>query len=309
MENDVLYNRIMNQVLEEYGAPGERIRSISAVYTQGGTVYDTDSLDSLKTDLVVTATYNNSTTETVPGTDYTLSGTLEAGTSTITVSYSGKTTTFNVNVTEAVELVSISAVYTQGGTVYDTDSLDSLKDDLVVTATYSNSTTETVPGTDYTLSGTLEVGTSTITVAYGGKTTTFSVNVTQFFLWEFTDGYTVVKSTYGPAAGYTYRKSTAARACGHDPIVNNNYVFTVTDSEKYNLAAYGVTSLEKHNISSTDTVDGYGYPNANKTPSWVTSDSVSSEYVWLTLKKMDNTAFTAEELANGAEAVFTYTES
>ena len=74
------------------------------------------------------------------------------------------------------ELDYITAVYTQGGTVYDTDSLDSLKADLVVTAHNSDSTTETV--TTYTLSGTLAEGTSTITVSYGGKTTTFNVTVT-----------------------------------------------------------------------------------------------------------------------------------
>jgi len=78
----------------------------------------------------------------------------------------------------AVVLSSISASYTQSGTVYDTDSLDSLKTDLVVTATYSDSSTATVPSTDYTLSGTLTEGTSTITVAYNEKTTTFSVTVT-----------------------------------------------------------------------------------------------------------------------------------
>lgn len=75
------------------------------------------------------------------------------------------------------ELVSISAVYTQSGTVYDTDTLDSLKSDLVVTAHMSDSTTQTV--TAYTLSGTLTVGTSTITVSYSGKTTTFTVTVTR----------------------------------------------------------------------------------------------------------------------------------
>lgn len=73
------------------------------------------------------------------------------------------------------DLVSISAVYTQGGTVYVTDTLDSLKSDLVVTAHMSDSTTRTV--TTYALSGTLTVGTSTITVSYGGKTTTFNVTV------------------------------------------------------------------------------------------------------------------------------------
>lgn len=88
------------------------------------------------------------------------------------------------------ELVSISAVYTQSGTVYTTDSLDDLKSDLVVTAVYSDSTTQTV--TNYTLSGALSVGTSTVTVSYGGKTTTFSVNVTHdtrlplLYNWDFT---------------------------------------------------------------------------------------------------------------------------
>ena len=81
-------------------------------------------------------------------------------------------------VASAITVSSISAVYTQSGTVYDTDTLDSLKDDLVVTAHYSDSSTQTVPAADYTLSGTLTAGTSTITVAYGGKTTTFNVTVT-----------------------------------------------------------------------------------------------------------------------------------
>lgn len=74
-------------------------------------------------------------------------------------------------------VVSISAVYTQSGTVYDTDSLDDLKADLVVTAHYSDSSTETLPASAYTLSGTLEEGTSTITVTYEDKTDTFEVVV------------------------------------------------------------------------------------------------------------------------------------
>lgn len=83
-------------------------------------------------------------------------------------------------------LVSISAVYTQSETVYDTDSLDSLKADLVVTAHFDDSSTEVV--TAYTLSGTLEVGTSTITVSYGGKTTTFNVIVSYRYSWSYSGG-------------------------------------------------------------------------------------------------------------------------
>ena len=83
----------------------------------------------------------------------------------------------------------ISAVYTQSGTVYDTDSLDSLKSDLVVTAHFDNGTTQTV--TNYVLSGTLTEGTSTITVSYGGKTATFTVTVTEH---QVPDTSAVIKS-------------------------------------------------------------------------------------------------------------------
>lgn len=159
--------------------PAASIVSIQADYTQTGTVYTTTSLEDLRNDLVVNAIYDNGSV--VPVISYTLSGTLEEGTSTITVTYEGLTDTFDVEVTAAPTLSSISAVYTQSGTVYDTDSLDSLKSDLVVTATYSDSSTATVPSADYTLSGTLTVGTSTITVSYGGKTTTFNVTVTEGF--------------------------------------------------------------------------------------------------------------------------------
>jgi hypothetical protein len=101
------------------------------------------------------------------------------------VTYNGKTTTFTVTVTARPVLSSISAVYTQGGTVYTTDTLDSLKADLVVTAHYSDSSTAIVPAADYALSGALTEGTSTITVSYGGKTTTFNVTVTRYQLFDY----------------------------------------------------------------------------------------------------------------------------
>lgn len=87
-------------VLETVFFPPPDVESISAVFTQGGAViYETDSLDVLRQYLVVTATYIDTTTAVVTG--YTLSGDLIAGTSTITVSYGGKTTTFTVIVTES----------------------------------------------------------------------------------------------------------------------------------------------------------------------------------------------------------------
>ena len=76
-------------------------------------------------------------------------------------------------------LVSISAVYTPG-IVYETDSLDSLKSSIVVTALFDDTSTETVDSADYTLSGILADGTATVTVTYEGKTTTVSVTVYGF---------------------------------------------------------------------------------------------------------------------------------
>ena len=87
-------------------------------------------------------------------------------------------------------LLQITAVYTQSGTVYETDSLDSLKADLVVTAYYDDSTTADVTSA-CTLSGTLTEGTSTITATYSGKSATFNVTVTAFPEPEWTLGYGV----------------------------------------------------------------------------------------------------------------------
>ena len=94
-KNDDVYSADLATV--HAWATSINVTSISAVYTQGGTVYDTDSLDDLKADLVVTANYDNGTSSVVSG--YTLSGNLDSATSTITVTYEDKTTTFTVNVT------------------------------------------------------------------------------------------------------------------------------------------------------------------------------------------------------------------
>ena len=168
--------------LEDALYPPVTVTSITAAYTPGShVVYEGDALSTLIPYLTVTARDSDYSTGTVASTDYTLSGTLTAGTSVVTVSYEGVTTTVNVVVQPPVGLSSISAVFTQGSNViYDTDSLDTLKQYLVVTAHYSDNTTETVADTDYTLSGTLAEGTSTITVSYGGETATFSVTVTEF---------------------------------------------------------------------------------------------------------------------------------
>lgn len=101
-------------------------------------------------------------------------------------------------------LTSISAVYS-GGSVTAGTAVSDLTD-TVVTAHYSDGTSETVTG--YTLSGTISEGSNTVTVTYQGKTAIFTVTgvaesggeeTTTPFGVEWTDGYlvSVSKNTIG----------------------------------------------------------------------------------------------------------------
>lgn len=159
------------------------------------------------TNLTADTNYSiNEVTVTMGGVDVT-STTYSSG----TVSIPSVTGNIVITATAVLAAQSITATYTQSGTVYDTASLDSLKTDLVVTANYSGGTSETVPASNYTLSGTLAVGTSTITVTYAGLTDTFSVTVTAapveyLYNWDFTqsliDSVNGVEVSLGAADGH-----------------------------------------------------------------------------------------------------------
>lgn len=219
--------------LEDALYPPKELLYIDAVIAQGGTVvYPDASLDSLRSMLTVTAYYDDNTHEIV--TNYTLTGNLSVGNSDVTVTYNGKTDIVTVVVSARPTLESISAVFNQGQTVvYDTDSLDVLKSMLTVTAIYSDSSTEIV--TDYTLSGTLAVGTSTITVSYGGKTTTFTVTVTSYWgtTWEFADGNPTdhgfnvgIGSGASAGMGSSYYYLTSSNSSGASISGNPNFTGT-----------------------------------------------------------------------------------
>lgn len=74
-------------------------------------------------------------------------------------------------VTPEITLSSISAVYSGGDVPVGTAIADLTG--IVVTAHYSDGSSKSVTG--YTLSGTIAEGSNTVTVSYGGKTTTFTV--------------------------------------------------------------------------------------------------------------------------------------
>lgn len=142
------------------------------------------------------------------------------------------------------DLTSISAVYTPSGTVYANDSLDDLKSDLVVTAHYSDGNSNTV--TDYVLTGNLTVGTSVITVTYGGKTTNFSVTVEPahpLYQWDFTQSATDLwqNKTVTPA--------TNAEITGNGLYLNSK-ASGVTYTGKVPLGGYAVIEFGTANATS-----------------------------------------------------------
>lgn len=178
--------------------------------------------ESYNTTLTASTGYTlNTVTVNMGGVDVT-STTYSSG----TVSIPSVTGNIVITATAVLAAQSITAVYTQSGTVYDTDTLDSLKPDLVVTANYSGGTSETIPASDYTLSGTLTVGTSTITVNYTGLTTTFNVTVTHKEItylsnWDFTQSLTDSVSsqtvTLSAGTGYNAPERTSAGIVFSEP--------------------------------------------------------------------------------------------
>ena len=184
---------------------------------------------------------------------------LDYGTATITATAGNVSDTCSVTVAQAA-LVSISAVYTQSGTVYDTDSLDSLRSDLVVTALYDNQTTATV--TDYTLSGTLAEGTSTVTVTYDSKTTTFTVTVSHVTIDLDTivyegKSYRDIFITANQLQGFDFENglpSGVAVNAGSPSISTDDYY-----SESHSVKAFGSSSQQYKSPNVSGAVDWNRY--------------------------------------------------
>lgn len=159
--------------------PPVSLTSISAVFTQGSAaIYTTDTLDYLKQYLVVTANYEDSTTETI--TNYVLSGTLTEGTSTITVIYGGKTDTFNVVVTE-LNTTPVIAEYGKFRTTRD-------RNDLVTNSDYCYTKKYLVPWTQGMVYKLLAANTISGLTTHCGTAAFVTENETYSTTWEITPG-------------------------------------------------------------------------------------------------------------------------
>lgn len=185
-----------------------------------------------------------------------------------------------------VRLASLSAVFTQGSRViYTTDSLNSLKQNLVVTATYYNGTTATI--TNYVLSGELTEGTSIITAIYGGKTATFEVTVTD------TKNYLTIDDTeniYG-FTGLT--------------LVNGNFEYTSANNWSLVPLKQGISSV-KANVCSD--IDGTPSTIPTATMRYIFNKKSNTEYyatdggdIYLFTKDTSTESYAATSAADFAE--------
>lgn len=154
---------------------GVRLGGISAEFdlANAPAIFATTDITSLKNWLKVFAAYTDGKAARVY--DYTLTGTLSAGkTCTLTVSYGGKSATFDVTV-EKKSVVSIE-VSDIPSSIPVTQTHEELANALTVTVNYSDGTSERIVK-GFTLTGSITPGTHTFTVSYGGKSAQFDVTV------------------------------------------------------------------------------------------------------------------------------------
>ena len=162
----------------------------------------------------------------------------------------------------AATLVGITATYTQTGTVYDITPLDDLKSDLVVTGNWSDGTTTTI-STGYSLSGTLETGTSTVTVYYLGLSTTFNVTVSAP-LYTIAGSSLEAKSLGFTAPNYGSASTTRLSYMPFDTVIENGKTYriiAVTDVSTADMSVhiYNVTAYNNAQNSTNITASNVSY--------------------------------------------------
>ena len=143
--------------------------------------------DLLADKIVITATYEGGSTETIDGADAEYSAiTSAAGTVNVTVSYGGQSATVEV-IVEEKELTGITVTKANGVTdinVWQNTDAAGLKtalaDKIVITASYSDGSEKTIANAEATYAAdTTQIGTALVTVTYEGKTAEIAVTVTK----------------------------------------------------------------------------------------------------------------------------------
>ena len=230
--------------------------------------------------MTVTATYNNGTTKDVTA-DATVDVTTltTAGTKTVTVTYDGKSDTFEVElIPVVVESIAVTAPTKTEYFVGDTLNTAG----MTVIANYNDGTTKDVTADASVNVTTLTTaGTVTVTVTYDGKSDTFTVNVTAVQL-----GKTVVISADDVMArpGTTFELPiTLSENSG---ILGMNLYITFSDVLELVAVEQG-TALPSFSMTQGGDLSASPY---NIIWDGIDTDNTNGEVVILTFKVLDDTA-------------------
>lgn len=214
--------------------------------------------------LVITATYDDASTASVTG--YSLSpsnGSLlnTLGTQAIQVTYAGFTTSFNVSVVQSLRTLSSIAVTTNPTKSTYNVGESFASSGLVVTGTFSDSTTETLTGYTLSINGVTisdgsplsNAGAQTVNVDYQGYSTTFNITVNASNVYTLVtdtaqltvnDSYLIVNSA---TAGAAQAMSTVQNA-------NNRGQIDVTISSTFTIDPTGISA---ESLTLTGTAGAY----------------------------------------------------
>ena len=174
-----------------------------------------------------------------------------------------------VNVSgEIVTLQSISAAYA-GGEVTAGTALTDLTG-ITVTAHYSDGSTGTITG--YTLSGEIVEGKNTITVSYGGKTTTFTVTgIAEESYAELSNSADLWEVGGVQPTGTGTTSINRLRTVATLPYEVKK--ISVDDGYSYILVVYSEAQTEVPTDTNTVLLTGKGYYNPNGISGNVSTDS------------------------------------
>lgn len=130
--------------------------------------------------LVITANYSDGSKRHVTGYSLSTPDMSKTGTKTITVTFEGKTVTFNITVSAVPQSVYLTSITVTKAPTINTYYVNETfnPSGLVVTANYSDGTSKQASGYELSTPNMSTAGTKTITVTFEGKTAVFNISVT-----------------------------------------------------------------------------------------------------------------------------------
>ena len=190
--------------------------------------------------LAINAIYSDSTTQNVPSNEYSLStpNMSTAGQKTITVSYQGFTTSFNINVTAlVVTSLTLSGSYPTEFNLNDTFSYSG----LVVTANYNNGGSLTTNNYSVTGPNMSTAGQQTVTVNYTGSDVSSAVSASYTITIKAPSGIKYFDGTdwvdcevyYCDSTGFSCQQVDSATYTGTDSTYSYYIPNDVTEDGEY----------------------------------------------------------------------------